>query len=1009
MNSGPTLQAQGFDNTQFENIFLDTTQKVLEKESSFENARVIQNPMLATKKFLTNAIRTSKYTILTWIPKSLIYQFMRVANIYFLIISVLSAQYFSPKNPFTMAGTFGAVLIFTMFKEAYEDLSRHKQDRLINNTQCKRISNTTFSIESIPSKDIEVGDILYIEKEEFFPADLIFLSSNDPKGLCFVNTMNLDGEVNLKEKNSVKGLSKLTDPKSLKNVYFFIECDEPCISLVKWNCNIEVKGMEKEPLGMKQLLLRGCSLQNTEFVYGVVVYTGHETKIMLNSKKAPSKSSNVLKKMNKILYSVFAFQIGLCLLLAGLSINWQENKADNHVYLKITRSDVGLTYFIQVLTYLVAYSHLIPISLYVALEILKLGQAHLISQDLLMFFNNKPASCRSSDLVEELGQVEFIFSDKTGTLTSNEMEFRKCQINGIIYGSIDATFGLEGSEEFKVFNNGRHSEHSYMRDFFEFMAVCHSVFPAVDNKTGKIVLQASSPDELALVEASKTMGFEFFERAEGQIKVKDRVEENCTVWKVIVEVPFNSDRKRMSVVVKNDKDGKLILMTKGADSVMMPLIKDGALKDGLGMCLMSFALEGLRTLVMGQKTLNEREFEKWYSQWKKIQLSNDPDKELKLDELGAILEHDLDLVGSSAIEDKLQPGVPESIALLISANIRIWVLTGDKEETAIEIGKSCNLLQSHMEVIKLSSKSRKSIQDLLKKFNSIYKLEKSSFADLERQKKKLPKKLAIVIDGLTLTWVLEDPELKSTFFKLGFLSVSCICCRVSPAQKMQVVQVAKSSGPWVTLSIGDGANDVSMIQEAHIGVGISGKEGAQAVQAADFSFTQFRFLNRLLLIHGRWAYKRISWFICYYFYKNIVVVFTELWFALFNGFSGQIYFLDWLPMLYNSFWTSWPCMLAYLLEQDVSGERSLRYPALYAAGQRGLYFNVRVFWVWVLLAIWHGTVCYWFPVFACFLPISDDGTVKHLWWTSTISFSLVIHIVTIKLFLENMHWNIYSM
>ena len=1003
------IRPTGLDNTQLENIYLDTQQRNQEIESSFEDARIINNPLPVTSRFLTNAIRTSKYTILTWIPKSLIYQFMRVANIYFLIISVLSAQYFSPKNPFTMAGTFGAVLIFTMFKEAYEDYGRHKQDREINLTPCKRISPQTASVETVLSKDIKVGDILYIQKEEFFPADLVFLSSNDPKGLCFVNTMNLDGEVNLKEKNSVKGLARITDPKVIKNTEFFVECDKPNISLVKWNCNIKINGMEKEPLGMKQLLLRGCSLQNTEFVYGVVVYTGHETKILLNSKKVPSKSSSVLKKMNKILYSIFAFQLGLCLLLAGLSINWQDNNASKHSYLQLSSSNLGFTYFIQVLTYIVAYSHLIPISLYVSLEILKLGQAYLISQDLSMFFNDKPTTCRSSDLVEELGQVEFIFSDKTGTLTCNEMEFRRCQINGIVYGSIKNAFGAEGSDESKVLKNNRHSEHANLRKFFEFMAVCHSVFPAVDNQSGNIILQASSPDELALVEASKKAGFVFFERAEGMIKVRDELLGKEGIWDVIVEVPFNSDRKRMSVVVRNQEDRRILLMTKGADSVMLPLIKNNEFKSGLTTCLNSFAVEGLRTLVMGQRVLDKYEFDGWYSQWKKLQLSNDPNKDQKLDDLGAILEQNLDLVGSSAIEDKLQQGVPESIALLLSANIRLWVLTGDKEETAIEIGKSCNLLQPHMDLIKLSSKSSDSIKSLLHKYNTVYKLESSSFLQLEGQKKRLPKKLAIVIDGLTLTWVLESQSLKALFFKLGFLSVSCICCRVSPAQKMQVVQLAKTSGPWITLSIGDGANDVSMIQEAHIGVGISGKEGAQAVQAADFSFTQFRFLNRLLLVHGRWAYKRISWFICYYFYKNIVVVFTELWFAFFNGFSGQIYFLDWLPMLYNSFWTSWPCMLTFLLEQDVNAERSLRYPALYAAGQRGMYFNVKGFWVWVILAVWHGTVCFWVPGYFSFLAVEEDGTIKHLWWVSTLSFSLVIHIVTLKLFLENMHWNLYSM
>jgi phospholipid-transporting ATPase len=449
-------------------------------------------------------------------------------------------------------------------------------------------------------------------------------------------------------------------------------------------------------------------------------------------------------------------------------------------------------------------------------------------------------------------------------------------------------------------------------------------------------------------------------------------------------------------------------MTKGADSMMLPLLQNSYEKENLGNVLMSFAVEGLRTLVMAQREISEDEFETWYLRWKNTMMGNDPNKDTKLDMLGAEIEINLELVGCSAIEDKLQDGVPETIALLMSANIRVWVLTGDKEETAIEIGKSCNLLQQYMEIIKLSSRSSQEITEKLERLNESCKLDQCSFETLDLNKKKLPKKLGIVIDGITLSWVLDNSRLRVLFFKLGFLSSSCICCRVSPAQKAQVVNLAKTSGKWVTLSIGDGANDVSMIQEAHIGVGISGKEGAQAVQASDFAITQFRFLRKLVLAHGRWAYKRITWFVCYYFYKNIAVVLTELWFALFNGFSGQIFFLDWLPMLYNSFWTSWPCMITYLLEQDLDSERSLKYPALYTAGQKNLYLNIKRFWLWVGLGIWHGSVSFWIPISMSQQSMGNDGEIKNLWWVSTLSFSLIIHIITLKLYIENMHWNSYS-
>ena len=421
----------------------------------------------------------------------------------------------------------------------------------------------------------------------------------------------------------------------------------------------------------------------------------------------------------------------------------------------------------------------------------------------------------------------------------------------------------------------------------------------------------------------------------------------------------------------------------------------------------AFALEGLRTLVMGQRYIEASEWEPWFAKWNEINLSNSPDKEDELGEHGSLIEKDLELVGASAIEDKLQKGVPETIALLMRADIRVWVLTGDKQETAIEIGKSCQLIKTDMQLEILSSETqeefRNTIDRLSKKFNILGK----SFEELGEIKDNMEKQLCIVINGATLVWALDytKPDIQKAFFRLGFISNSCICCRVSPAQKAEVVALAQSNGKWITLGIGDGANDVSMIQEAHIGVGISGKEGTQAVQASDYAFSQFRYLEKLILVHGRWGYRRISWFICYYFYKNVVVLWTELWFAIFNGFSGQIYFLDWLPILYNSFFTSWPCIFTYIFEQDANAADSLAHPELYGAGQKQKYFTFGRFWQWMLLAIWHGLVCYWVPMLGFQNCIDSSGQDTGMWWISTLSFTLIIHTVTIKLFLESVFWN----
>lgn len=950
-------------------------------------------------RFCSNKVVTARYTWLTWGPKSLLMQFTRINNVYFLIMSILSIFPFSPKNPYTLGATFAAVLIFTMFKEGYEDIARHRQDTEVNKKIVKKYSETNHSFVDLESQHIKVGDLVKISENETFPADLVMIANSHPKGIAFVNTMNLDGETNLKDKLVYHATKDIKNDSDLKHFEAEFYVDLPSISLVSWNCNIRIKELY-EPLGMKQLLLRGCVLKNTDWLIGAVVYTGLDSKIVLNSKKAPTKFSNIQRTMNWILMTVFIMQISVCFIFAGIGQSWLEKHTDANY---INLPDVNATTFIlRVLTYWVGYSHLIPISLYVALELVRLFLARFIKNDTNMYYEpmDRSALCRASDLIEELGEVEFIFSDKTGTLTCNEMEFRKCSINEKIFGK--TTGKISNDENMRLaINDKSHDDHGAVNEYLLLLALCHSVFPARHNY-GELVYQASSPDELALVEAAKSLGYELKERSEGKLRIE--VQGSEQIWEILVEIPFNSDRKRMSIVTRHPVSHKLILMTKGADTMMMPLISYKNIKE-VQKELDSFAVEGLRTLVMGSKVLKEDEFSTWYNDWKNLQLSNSKNKEAELDEQGAKLEFDLEFIGTSAIEDKLQNGVPETIKLLMDADIRIWVLTGDKEETAIEIAKSCNLIRENMETITLFLHSSVEVKTKLKEIFLTYSINSSAdFEELEENMAQLSKPLAIVVNGITLSYILSDAEMSEMFFKLGFISNSCVCCRVSPAQKMLVVRLCKNYGKWISLAIGDGANDVSMIQEAHIGVGIAGKEGTQAVQAAEFTFAQFKHLERLLLVHGRYAYNRISLFILYYFYKNFLSVFTELWFALFNGFSGQIYFLDWLPSLYNTFWTSWPCITFFTLEQDVSPERSLEFPNLYSAGQKSALFNVKIFWRWIFFAFLSAVWTFWLPVMSLNKGMGKEGHEPALFWISTVSFIMLIHIVNLKLLLTSYFW-----
>ena len=794
----------------------------------------------------TNKTRTAKYTWYTWAPLSLLFQFTRVANIYFLFISILTWMSFSPKSPGSMIGTFSAVLIFTMFKELFEDIFRMISDYKINNTKATRLNQNSEKIEDITWKDIKVGDIIQIHKDEAFPCDMLFVYSKSD--VIFVDTMNLDGETNLKPKTivskelfddiknknnaNIEEIEEIDNSKlALSEVSGKITCEPPSENLESWDGNFEIINTKDNFKAnwhgdINSLLLRGWYLRNTEFCYGIAVYLGQRTKIMMNAKKPRRKVSNLMKLMNYMLYTVFGLQIGIIILFATLSWIWINNKGSKYDYLNIGsgNADFG-KWIIQLFTYWVAYSHMIPISLYVMIEVLKLVQASLIKWDDEIGKEDsefKPAECKNSDLIEELGQVDFIFSDKTGTLTRNQMVFKCCSVNGDIYKDEEEEMKVEdiisserqNQSKHKVYENkkdtwrgaviGRKTADNHAYQFFKHMTICHSVMVDKDSKKNKIseegkqksddkiveeefVYQWSSPDELALIDAATEVGIVLVDRTKEYVIIRDDNEERK--YRMHAEFTFDSKRKRMSVIVEEDKE--YYIYTKGADNEMIKKIEfEGNHCDTLKEHLHHFAIKGLRTLVMAKRKISVSEFNDIISKLEQIKSSDKANKEEDFDALYEKYEDKLKFVGASAIEDLLQDEVPETIEKLMEANIRVWVLTGDKQETAIEIAKSCRLIQEGMDTLILSidmkalenlkgleaeelNRRRKIYEDGFKlqlsdKINGYIKNYLDDQKEIENPdiifKKDLKdlkiKPITIVIDGLTLALILGDPTLE---------------------------------------------------------------------------------------------------------------------------------------------------------------------------------------------------------------------------------------------------------
>ncbi|KAI4368975.1 hypothetical protein MLD38_017472 [Melastoma candidum] len=971
------------------------------------------------RDYASNYVRSTKYTLATFLPKSLFEQFRRVANFYFLVSGILA---FTPLAPYTAVSAIVPLILVvgaTMVKEGIEDSRRKQQDIEVNNRKVK-FHKGEGVFDFTQWRNLRVGDIVKIEKDQFFPADLLLLSSSYEDAICYVETMNLDGETNLKLKQALEATSGLHEDSNFRDFKALVKCEDPNANLYSFIGSMEFEGLQ-HPLNPQQLLLRDSKLRNTDYIYGAVIFTGQETKVIQNSTAPPSKRSRIEKKMDKIIYLMFFMLFIIsCIGSVIFGIETRDDLKDARMRRWYLRPDDSTVFFDPIrapraaiyhsLTALMLYSYFIPISLYVSIEIVKVLQSIFINQDVCMYYEeaDKPARARTSNLNEELGQVDTILSDKTGTLTCNSMEFIKCSIAGVAYGhgvtevekaidrkkgsslkNIDANGTVDSKSSnsttlIKGFNfrddrimNGNwvsEDHHNMIQKFFRALALCHTAIPDVDEETGKISYEAESPDEAAFVIAAREVGFELCNRTQTSISVKEldlayskKIER---VYQLLNVLEFNSSRKRMSVIVR-DEDGKILLLCKGADSVMFErLARDGkSFEEATMEHVNMYADAGLRTLILAYRELDEDEYTNFNKKFSEAKNSVSEDRESLIDEATETIEKGLILLGATAVEDKLQNGVPDCIDRLAQAGIKIWVLTGDKMETAINIGYACSLLRQGMKQMIISLESPE-IHALEKKGDksALGKASKESVLGQIKDGKKLldatkgsTDAFALIIDGRSLTYALKD-DVKNLFMELAISCASVVCCRSSPKQKALVTRLVKSSTGKTTLAIGDGANDVGMLQEADIGVGISGVEGMQAVMSSDIAIAQFKFLERLLLVHGHWCYKRISTMICYFFYKNITFGFSLFLFEAHTTFSAQSAYNDWFLSLFNVFFSSLPVIALGVFDQDVSSRFCLKFPVLYQEGVQNVLFSWRRIIVWMANGFISAIIIFFFCV-----------------------------------------------
>ena len=1068
-----------------------------------------------TQKFADNSVTTAKYNILTFLPKFLYTYFSRVAYMYFLLQAGLA--YWEAVSPFSPWGgtlALGFVLSVGAVKEIFEDRKRQAEDRRTNRCKTKKL-NTEGFFEEIEWASVRVGDVLMVQDNELFPADLACIHCSLPDQVCFIKTANLDGETNLKLKKPVdwpcqngnvpggasdlEGVAEASQslefdlaspsmapptrmPTSWLADYaaeerkIFAEGPSADLRSIKGFVSVKQRRGKEDlaiPLTMNEMLLRGCMLKNSGYILGVALYTGKESRIQMNTRPVPFKMGSLDGFLNWQITFIILIQLTLCVACAVGSYLWREGPGLQRYWLaldKYTDSNYespAVFIILSFITFWILFSYLVPISLFVSMEVVKFWQTFVfinLDEDMRDPETGEMARARNSNVIEDLGRVEFVFSDKTGTLTANEMRLRMASIGAVQFATVEKRMespdfvDLKGMEALREFdpclaqaavllekqlqgggdgyfhapdlptpvawdtyysgpgnldrensmdlNMPRLAKQTF--DYFLNICLCHSL--VIDSnataRVGHVSYQGPSPDEVALADGARQLGFALTARTRSHLHL-DFLGHPMS-FKLLNVLEFDSDRKRMSVIVECP-DGEILLLCKGADSSMLPILKDysgatngKALLEATDQNLHSFATRGLRTLVLGTRRLRRDQWEKWDREYQAA-ASSFEDRDALMAECSTAIERDLHMVGVCAIEDKLQDGVPEAIFTLLEAGLKVWVLTGDKQETAISIAVSCNLIKEPQNMLFCNASSKSEAEQVLLDLinrckETLYSARHPQSAlrgNLGRTSSTLSRApstllsvpgrygvLEIVIDGLTLGMILGT-ELED---QLAFLTMQCtsvLVCRASPSQKAKVVQMVrdyklKSSSQlskWgrflnrfnrhcepKMLGIGDGANDVALLQTCDIGIGISGKEGKQAVNNSDFAIHQFRFLVKLLLVHGQANYYRLAGMIKYSFFKNVSFAIMFLFFQFYNGYSGTALIDSITANFHNVVLTSFPILIYSTMDRPVELSTMLKYPATYNSSRSLKVWN---FWRACLFrSIFVGATCFFIPYFS---------------------------------------------
>ncbi|KAH9577472.1 P-type ATPase [Trypanosoma melophagium] len=893
------------------------------------------------KGFPDNAVNNRRYALLTFLPLSLFYQFRAFFNIFYLLLAF--SQFISALKVgflITYLSPLALVVSLSLIKDAIDDIQRYRRDGRANKEKVEKLLSDG-STGIIRASSIQVGDLLVLRHGQRIPADCVLLRSSENSGTCFVRTDQLDGETDWKLRYALKATQSLDDV-ALSQYRANIHCEPLHKDIYKFAGSFEISVGESEAISLDNTLWASCVVASGTLV-AAVIHTGIDTRSAMNCSKPSTKMGLIESELNFIGALCFLFLVIISFLLVG------QQRFEGE-------------WFLMFLRFLILLSAIIPISMRVNVDVGRMWYSYEMYRD-----GKIPGTVvRNTNIPEELGRLQYLFTDKTGTLTKNKMEFRQLQVGvdtilnyrdkdrfkKIIAGFFNEKYEFESSD---LTGSGKSNylslQRNFMRDITSVgeallaLVLCHNVSPVMED--GKLEYQASSPDEIAFVKFCSSLGFSLIHRDVNSMQFTTPGGKTIS-YDIIKAFPFTSERKCMGIILRevSERDtGIYKYIMKGADFKIATVVR---FSDWLQESCQEFSQVGLRTLVFAQRTLTEEQLETFLTRYNEANIDLGDTRNESIEAAMHLIERDMKLIGVTGVEDELQDDVTESLETLGMGGIKVWILTGDKIETATTIGRSTRIIPRHGVVEIMTTRT---LEETEKNLDKLYlthaALSNDGFSDAL---------WTLVLDGTCLSLCLTETVSK-TFVEVSRSAHSVIIARCSPTQKAEVIRIMKTySDKKVRMAaIGDGGNDVAMILAADVGIGVEGVEGKQASMAADFSIKKFSNCVRLIMWHGRSSYRRTCRMSQFIMHRGMVYSIVQAFFSLLFAGTPMSVFNGYLLMGYSTLFTMAP-VFALVLDEDIKEEDVSEFPQHYKELSKSRSMNTRSFLQWAWISVFQGGV-----------------------------------------------------